>query len=602
MLAETLNQPCDSSGVASQLRSGVEQIFSTGNAFAALKSDGSVVTWGNPDGSGDSSGVASQLRSGVEQIFSTGSAFAALKSDGSVVTWGGGIFNIGGNSSAVASQLSSGITHIFATRAAFSALKNNGSVITWGGDIEGDFGADSSAVASQLASDVVSIFSTSSAFAALKQDGSVVTWGEAFLRSSGGDSSGVASQLRSGVEQIFSNWEAFAALKSDGSVVTWGNSSSGGDSSGVASQLRSGVEQIFSNWGAFAALKSDGSVVTWGNSSSGGDSSGVASQLRSGVVAFANPFTDDRLVFDSTPPPSSLPTTYSIHRLSISDGEEGSRLWFQVKRSGATDQPGSVKVFTSGGTARLGTDYEYLSRTFQFAAGETSKDVYVDTYLDLLPESTETVRVSISNPEPGSSISGTSSVVGQIRNKNFNYIGVDGKGQQFQIKDYVTSAGRVQEFRRSDPSWSVTFHGPDRPLNLRRPTYVYIHGWKDNHQSSSSRTMMNALSTSGDNVILVDWRRIAALKEVFRPDKRESKFQPDKSVTATKQVGEAVADFLIKAGFSADSTTLIGHSLGSFVAAAAANEFKRRTGKRVKELVALDNAYGENYDIDGRND
>jgi hypothetical protein len=90
--------------VASQLSSGVSQIFSTAYAFAALKADGSVITWGF---GGDSSAVASQLSSGVSQIFSTDYAFAALKTDGSVVTWGSGEY--GGNSSAVASQLSSGV-------------------------------------------------------------------------------------------------------------------------------------------------------------------------------------------------------------------------------------------------------------------------------------------------------------------------------------------------------------------------------------------------------------------------------------------------------------------------------------------------------------
>ena len=36
----------DSSSVSSQISSGLE-IFSTDTAFAALKSDGSVVTWGD---------------------------------------------------------------------------------------------------------------------------------------------------------------------------------------------------------------------------------------------------------------------------------------------------------------------------------------------------------------------------------------------------------------------------------------------------------------------------------------------------------------------------------------------------------------------------
>jgi flagellin len=51
--------------------------------------------------------VAAQLTGGVEAIYSTGSALAALKADGSVVTWGDSTY--GGNSSAVAAQLSSGV-------------------------------------------------------------------------------------------------------------------------------------------------------------------------------------------------------------------------------------------------------------------------------------------------------------------------------------------------------------------------------------------------------------------------------------------------------------------------------------------------------------
>ncbi|OSO89834.1 hypothetical protein B7O87_10990 [Cylindrospermopsis raciborskii CENA303] len=310
----------DSSSVASQLTSGVTQIFSTYYAFAALKSDGSVVTWGDSSGGGDSSSVASQLTSGITQIFSNGSAFAALKSNGSVVTWGDS--SGGGDSSSVASQLTSGVTQIFSTGFAFAALKSDGSVVTWGSGS----GGDSSSVASQLTSGVTQIFSNWFAFAALKSDGSVVTWGSDW---SGGDSSSVASQLTSGVTQIFSNGLAFAALKSDGSVVTWGSDWSGGDSSivtynyntgsssyvSVASQLTSGVTQIFSNWRAFAALKSDGSVVTWGFSDQGGNSSiatynyntnsysyvSVASQLTSGVTQiFSTPYAFAALKSDGS--------------------------------------------------------------------------------------------------------------------------------------------------------------------------------------------------------------------------------------------------------------------------------------------------------------
>lgn len=84
-------------------------ILGSERAFAALKSDGTVVTWGEKGCSfvasylhgglllfnlkiviasgGDSSMVRSELKQ-VVALSSTGSAFAARRSDGTVVTWG----------------------------------------------------------------------------------------------------------------------------------------------------------------------------------------------------------------------------------------------------------------------------------------------------------------------------------------------------------------------------------------------------------------------------------------------------------------------------------------------------------------------------------
>ncbi|WP_209019412.1 S8 family serine peptidase [Chlorobaculum sp. 24CR] len=81
----------------------VVNIFSTDKAFAALRADGSVVTWGDSSYGGDSSSVASKLDGTVDvvRLFSTkcgsstsGGAFAALREDGSVVVWGA--FSYGG--------------------------------------------------------------------------------------------------------------------------------------------------------------------------------------------------------------------------------------------------------------------------------------------------------------------------------------------------------------------------------------------------------------------------------------------------------------------------------------------------------------------------
>ena len=129
----------------------------------------------------------SSFGANVVEVFShKEGAFAALKSDGSVVTWGG---YWGGDSSAVSSDLASGVVEVSSTLYSFAALKADGSVVTWG---DSWYGGDSSAVSSDLASGVVEVFSNEAAFAALKSDGSVVTWG---LASQGGDSSAVSDDL-----------------------------------------------------------------------------------------------------------------------------------------------------------------------------------------------------------------------------------------------------------------------------------------------------------------------------------------------------------------------------------------------------------------------
>ena len=198
---------------------------------------GSVVVWGfsqyggiassfNPENSTYTS-VAASLTSGVVSVYSNESAFAALKTGGSVVTWGntrnGGnasLFNPNGNTyTSVASSLTSGVVTIYSTLYSFAALKNDGSVVTWGniryGGNASSYNPNNNtftSVASGLTSGVVSIYSNESVFAALKNDGSVVTWGNT---QNGGIASSynpandtytsVASSLTSGVVSIYSN-------------------------------------------------------------------------------------------------------------------------------------------------------------------------------------------------------------------------------------------------------------------------------------------------------------------------------------------------------------------------------------------------------------
>lgn len=146
-----------------------------------------------------------------------------------------------------------------------------------------------------------------------------------------------------------------------------------------------------------------------------------------------------------------------------------------------------------------------------------------------------------------------------------------------------------------------------------KPTYVFTHGWTDNARVDASGSIKAKLiydayvtkygtgSGKTANIVMANWESLAASTR----DPSEKTSEPTYESSITKQVGEIVADALIRAGADINQTTLIGHSLGSFVVGSAANEIVLRTGMKVKELVALDTAATNplfpEYDIDARN-
>ncbi len=213
------------------------------------------MTWGQAFTGGVSSDISSQLTH-VTKVVSSGTAFAAIKDDGTVVTWGDG--NAGGDSTG---KKLTHVTQIANTTYAFAALKNDGTVTTWGNSY---YGGDSSKV---TLTHVVSIAGSAGAFAALKDDGSVVTWGD---NSYGGDSRSVNL---TNVKKIVSSGLDFAAYKNDNSVVSWGYYS---DRENPPTHLTNVVSLTNASSG-FIALKDDGSVVAWGDLYPYGDSTGFDS-------------------------------------------------------------------------------------------------------------------------------------------------------------------------------------------------------------------------------------------------------------------------------------------------------------------------------------
>ena len=80
----------------------MQHVQASDGAFAAVRTDGGVATWGDAHLGGDSSTIQDSLVD-VQQVQSTKGAFAAIRADGTVVTWGDA--KRGGDSSMVQASL-----------------------------------------------------------------------------------------------------------------------------------------------------------------------------------------------------------------------------------------------------------------------------------------------------------------------------------------------------------------------------------------------------------------------------------------------------------------------------------------------------------------
>ena len=72
--------------------------------YVAVKSNGQVVSWGSSQG-GAMATLSSSLNNGAKQIASTTTAFAVLKYDGSIVSFGNPLSDDGADSSQLAADL-----------------------------------------------------------------------------------------------------------------------------------------------------------------------------------------------------------------------------------------------------------------------------------------------------------------------------------------------------------------------------------------------------------------------------------------------------------------------------------------------------------------
>ncbi|CAJ1330559.1 unnamed protein product [Effrenium voratum] len=307
----------------------VVQLCATREAFAALRGDGGVATWGSKSCGGDSGRVANQLQE-VRSLRSTDEAFVGLTASGAVVAWGDPL--AGGSAPSAVTSAEAQVAEVVSTRKAFAALRRDGTVVAWG---DPQLGGDASEV-QHLLTEAVRLFASGGAFAALKADGALILWGDVAIprlsevvdvatsekafcclvaegsvvvgpsggtvsachptpeppRLAAAKGAGEAFAVLQGTRllnltplevpealedmhfvELHSTSGAFCGLTGDGRLVAWGDPERGGARTETAedADATKSVVQVVASLGAFAALRSDGSVTAWGHAFSGGN-------------------------------------------------------------------------------------------------------------------------------------------------------------------------------------------------------------------------------------------------------------------------------------------------------------------------------------------
>jgi hypothetical protein len=206
-----------------------------------VKSDGTVMAWGNEGWSGQTS-APEGLRD-IKSV-SAGNRFSiVLKNDGTVTGWG--------DQNQTSWQPPGGLNNVIAIAAGGRhslALKSDGTVLGWGDNSDGQ------AAPPAGLKNVIKIAAGQYHSLALKSDGTVAAWGDNYY-----GQTNVPSSL-SNVKEVAGGDQYSMALKNDGTVVVWGTTTELQPPKGL-----SGVTEIAA--GAFhaLALKKDGTVVQWGS-------------------------------------------------------------------------------------------------------------------------------------------------------------------------------------------------------------------------------------------------------------------------------------------------------------------------------------------------
>ena len=278
-----------------------KQVSAGRETSAAIKSDGTLWTWGrnvfaqlgNNSGTNRSTPVTT-FAGGTnwKQVSSGGYFCAAIKTDGTLWTWGGaGDVQLGTNDTTerrTPVTTFAGGTNWKQVSAGFrycAAIKTDGTLWTWGRGIDGPLGTNDTSNRSTPVTTFAGgtnwkqVSSGGYHCAAIKTDGTLWTWGRG---TDGRLGTNDATQRNTPVTTFAggTNWKQVsvghrqcAAIKTDGTLWTWGRGNYGqlGDNTTTSKSTPvttfaggTNWKQVSAGTDQTAAIKTDGTLWTWG--------------------------------------------------------------------------------------------------------------------------------------------------------------------------------------------------------------------------------------------------------------------------------------------------------------------------------------------------
>ena len=301
-----------------------KQVSAGKDHCAAIKTDGTLWTWGKginaqlgDNTTTDKSTPVTTFAGGTnwKQVSSNGYHTAAIKTDGTLWTWGGGNSGQLGNNDPTSKSIPvttfAGGTNwkqVSAGRLHSAAIKTDGTLWTWGKGTYGRLGdytvTDKSTPVTTFAGGTnwKQVSSGWYHTAAIKTDGTLWTWGRGDSGQLGDNTvahkSTPVTTFAGGTnwKQVSSGSNHCAAIKTDGTLWTWGIGTNGrlGDNTTTSKSTPVTTFAGGTNWkqvggGGYhcAAIKTDGTLWTWGYGHQGRLGDNTATSRNTPVTTFA---------------------------------------------------------------------------------------------------------------------------------------------------------------------------------------------------------------------------------------------------------------------------------------------------------------------------